>query len=290
VEVAVNGIGERAGNSALEEIVMALRTRRDYYNVQTGINTQEIIRTSRLVSRLTGYPVQPNKAIVGKNAFEHEAGIHQDGVLKNRQTYEIMDRRDVGLDGIGIVLGKHSGRHAVRKALEELGVDNNPALLNQVFVRFKEVADSIGRVSEQALEAVVEDAERRAACPYTLNFYDVGSSSDNKQAIVKVILPNGHESEAVADSAVDDGRRLNGPLSALFSAIETATDSHYLLQDYMFAALEEGRDALGIANVVLEVNGRMITGRGLSADEHEAAAWAYLDAVGKADHFAEENR
>src|SRR5437764_967192 len=176
VECAVNGIGERAGNASLEEIVMLLRTRRSSVGLDTGINTQEIARTSRLVSRLTGYPVQPNKAIVGRNAFAHEAGIHQDGVLKERTTYEIMDAKTIGLQTNSIVLGKHSGRHALRKALEELGYQVDGQALNTAFKRFKEIADKKKQVSAMDLEALVTD-ELREERGYGLEGFDVEASS-----------------------------------------------------------------------------------------------------------------
>ena len=163
VECAINGIGERAGNCSLEEIVMLLRTRRDDHGLDTGLDTRELARTSRMVSRFTGYAVQPNKAIVGRNAFAHESGIHQDGVLKERTTYEIMDARDVGLESNSIVLGKHSGRHALRDALEQLGFKVEGNALNQAFKRFKEIADKKKQVTALDLEAIVSDEMRETA-------------------------------------------------------------------------------------------------------------------------------
>ena len=153
----MNGIGERPGNCSLEEIVMLLRTRRDVHGLDTGVNSRELARTSRMVSRFTGYPVQPNKAVVGRNAFAHESGIHQDGVLKERTTYEIMDAREVGLESNSIVLGKHSGRHALRDALAELGFKVEGNALNQAFARFKEVADKKKQITALDLEAIVSE-------------------------------------------------------------------------------------------------------------------------------------
>ena len=167
VECAVNGIGERAGNCSLEEIVMLLRTRRDDHGLDTGVDARELARTSRMVSRLTGYSVQPNKAVVGRNAFAHESGIHQDGVLKERTTYEIMDAREVGLESNSIVLGKHSGRHALRDALEELGFKVEGNALNQAFKRFKEIADKKKQVTALDLEAIVSDEMRERPRPTT---------------------------------------------------------------------------------------------------------------------------
>ena len=173
----MNGIGERAGNASLEEIVMLLRTRRSSVGLDTGIDTREIARTSRLVSRLTGYPVQPNKAIVGRNAFAHEAGIHQDGVLKDRTTYEIMDATTIGLQTNSIVLGKHSGRHALRNALEELGVRIDGQALNTAFKRFKEVADRKKHVTALDLEAIVSDEIREQAEAYNLARFELHDES-----------------------------------------------------------------------------------------------------------------
>src|SRR5437867_3207848 len=177
VECAINGIGERAGNASLEEIVMLLHTRQSSLRLGTGINTREIARTSRLVSRLTGYQVQPNKAIVGRNAFAHEAGIHQDGVLKERTTYEIMDATTIGLETNAIVLGKHSGRHALRKALEELGFEVDGPALNTAFRRFKELADKKKAITALDLEAIVSDEMRQAPESFALESFDVEASS-----------------------------------------------------------------------------------------------------------------
>jgi 2-isopropylmalate synthase len=178
VECAVNGIGERAGNASLEEIVMLLAVREAEHGLWTGVETTEIARTSRLVSRLTGYQVQPNKAIVGRNAFAHESGIHQDGVLKERSTYEIMDAKTIGLESNSIVLGKHSGRHALRKALEELGFTVNGAALNTAFKRFKEIADRKKNVTALDLEAIVSDEMRQTESAFVLQSFDIEAGSD----------------------------------------------------------------------------------------------------------------
>src|ERR671931_436790 len=191
VEGAVNGIGERAGNASLEEIVMLLKTREADVGLHTGVVTREIARTSRLVSRLTGYPVQPNKAVVGRNAFSHESGIHQDGVLKERTTYEIMDARDVGLESNSIVLGKHSGRHALRDALEQLGFKVEGNALNQAFTRFKEIADKKKQVTALDLEAIVSDEIRERADSYALAWFEVEAGSRREPAAkVAVRMPD----------------------------------------------------------------------------------------------------
>src|SRR5436190_473130 len=196
VECAINGIGERAGNASLEEIVMLLHTRESSLDLWTGINTQEIARTSRLVSRLTGYQVQPNKAIVGRNAFAHEAGIHQDGVLKDRPTYEIMDATTTGLQPYSIVLGKHSGRHALRDALEQLGFQVDGAALNTAFKRFKELADKKKKVTALDLEAIVSDEMRQAPAAFRLEWFNVEASSTRAPlAKVTVRTPGGGTAE-----------------------------------------------------------------------------------------------
>jgi 2-isopropylmalate synthase len=275
VECAVNGIGERAGNASLEEIVMLLHTREAQLGLWTAANTREIARTSRLVSRLTGYPVQPNKAIVGRNAFAHESGIHQDGVLKDRMTYEIMDAATIGLEANPIVLGKHSGRHALRKALEELGFEVDGAALNQAFKRFKEVADKKKKVTALDLEALVSDEIRESADAYELVSFDVEASSDRPPFAKAVVrLPDG----ALADGSFTG----DGPVDAFFSALNAATGREARLREYHVSAVTGGRDALGEVTVLLEVDGRPASGQGVSTDILEASGRAYLRALANA--------
>src|SRR5215208_3221737 len=238
VECAINGIGERAGNASLEEIVMLLRVREAAHGLRTGVDTREIARTSRLVSRLTGYQVQPNKAIGGRNAFAHESGIHQDGVLKERTTYEIMDATTIGLEQNEIVLGKHSGRHALRKALKELGFEVDGAALNQAFKRFKDVADKKGRVTALDLEAIVSDEMRQSPQAYRLESFEVEAASFRApHASVRIGLPGG---EVVEGSFTGDGQ-----VDAFFSAINAATGHEARLKEYHVSAVTGGRDALG---------------------------------------------
>ena len=272
VECAVNGIGERAGNASLEEIVMLLRTRESSVGLWTGVNTQEIARTSRLVSRLTGYSVQPNKAIVGRNAFAHEAGIHQDGVLKERTTYEIMDATTIGLEQNAIVLGKHSGRHALRKALEELGFEVDGATLNTAFRRFKEIADKKKKVTALDLEAIVSDEMKQAPAAFELESFDIDASSSRAPlARVQVRMPDG---EVVGGSFTGDG-----PVDAFFSAINAAVGHDARLKEYHVSAVTGGRDALGEVTVLLELGGRLASGVGVSTDILEASGKAYLRAL-----------
>jgi 2-isopropylmalate synthase len=273
VECAVNGIGERAGNASLEEIVMLLRTREPALGLWTGVETTEIARTSRLVSRLTGYQVQPNKAIVGRNAFAHEAGIHQDGVLKERATYEIMDATTVGLDSNAIVLGKHSGRHALRKALEEMGFAVDGQMLNTAFARFKEIADRKKVITAMDLEALVTDELRSEQVDgYALERFEAQTSSQQSpHARVSVTLPDGSSAEG---SAAGDG-----PIDAVFRAIDAATGLATKLSDFAIGAVTEGRDALGEVSVVVEVDGIAGAGQGVSTDIIDAAARAYVRAL-----------
>ncbi len=273
VECAVNGIGERAGNAALEEIVMLLHTRRaDLDGLRTGVVTTELARTSRLVSRLTGYVVQPNKAIVGRNAFAHESGIHQDGVLKERTTFEIMDATTVGLEANQIVLGKHSGRHALRQALEELGFTVDGQALNTAFKRFKEIADKKKQVTAMDLEALVTDELREELASYQLEGFEVEASSKRPpHATVQVRLPGG---EMVSGSFTGDG-----PVDAVFHAINAATGIDARLREYRVDAVSEGQDALGEVSVVLELDGQTAAGQGVSTDIIEASGRAYLRAL-----------
>jgi 2-isopropylmalate synthase len=275
VECAVNGIGERAGNASLEEFVMLLHTRESSVGLWTGANTREIARTSRLVSRLTGYPVQPNKAIVGRNAFAHEAGIHQDGVLKERTTYEIMDATTIGLEANSIVLGKHSGRHALRNALEELGFEVEGAALNTAFKRFKELADKKKKVTALDLEAIVSDEMRQAPAAFEIASFEVEASN--------VRTPLAKVSVRMPDGTVESGSFTgDGPVDAFFSAINAATGYDARLKEFHVSAVTGGRDALGEVTVLLDLDGRLASGVGVSTDILEASGKAYLRALSNA--------
>jgi 2-isopropylmalate synthase len=276
VECAINGIGERAGNASLEEIVMLLHTRAADLGLRTDVNTREIARTSRLVSRLTGYPVQPNKAIVGRNAFAHESGIHQDGVLKERKTYEIMDATMVGLDANQLVLGKHSGRHALKSALQELGFEVDGQALNTAFKRFKELADKKKQVSAMDLEALVTDELRSELTAYTLSWFDVEASSRRPpHATVELGTPDG--------GTVRGDFTGDGPVDAIFRAINAATRREARLREFRIDSVTGGQDALGEASVVLELSGQSAAGQGVSTDIIEAAAQAYVRALSNAE-------
>jgi 2-isopropylmalate synthase len=274
VECTVNGIGERAGNAALEEVVMGLFTRREKYGLITGVQCEEIYRTSKLVSTLTGMPVQFNKAIVGKNAFLHESGIHQDGVLKERTTYEIICPTAVGITRSNLVLGKHSGRHAFRQRLTELGFELGEEELNRAFVRFKELADSKKQITDEDLEAILDETIRQVPATYELDYLHVFSGTTVKPTAVIGLLVDG---EFVQEAACG-----NGPVDAAYKAIEKATGRKYSLVSYVIDAVTGGTDAL--ANVTLKMRDeehRVYTGRGVSADVLEASARAYVNIMNK---------
>ncbi len=275
VECAVNGIGERAGNCALEEIAMLIKTREDVHGLTIGLDTRELARTSRMVSRLTGYAIQPNKAVVGRNAFAHESGIHQDGVLKERTTYEIMDATEVGLESNSIVLGKHSGRHALRDALEQLGFEVEGNALNAAFKRFKEVADRKKQVTALDLEAIVSDEMREKADAHELVRFEVEAGSE-REPLARVVVRTPAGDELAGES---DG---DGPVDAIFLAIQKAVDTECELRQYTVEAVTGGEDALGQVTVMLRAGGRLATGQGVATDILEASARAYVRALSNA--------
>ncbi len=274
IEGAINGIGERAGNVALEEVIMALYTRRDQFKVTTGIKTEEIYRTSRLVSKLTGMPVQYNKAIVGKNAFAHEAGIHQDGVLKERTTYEIMNPVMVGISQSSLVLGKHSGRHAFRQRLTELGYILTDEELNKAFIRFKALADKKKDISDFDLEAIVDEEIRQIDGTYRLEYLQISTGSN----IVPTATVGLREGEKVLQDAGCGG----GPVDAIYKTIDKITGINCTLRHYAINAVTGGKDALGDVTVRISNDSkRVYIGRGVSTDVLEASAKAYVNAVNK---------
>ncbi|MBW3653817.1 MAG: 2-isopropylmalate synthase [Actinobacteria bacterium] len=272
IECAINGLGERAGNASLEEIVMLLHTRGDVSGLHTSVITKELARTSRLVSRLTGYVVQPNKAIVGRNAFAHESGIHQDGVIKERTTYEIMDATSVGLDANSLVLGKHSGRAALKQTLAELGFVVEGAALNTAFKRFKEIADKKKQVTAMDLEALVTDDLRNELASYTFDSFIVAAASGREpHAEVTVTLPDGETATATGTG--------DGPIDSVFAAINAATRIDAQLRAFRVDAVTGGQDALGESSVVLEYEGHSASGQGVATDIIEAAGTAYVRAL-----------
>jgi 2-isopropylmalate synthase len=274
VECTINGIGERAGNAALEEIVMALKTRADFYNIGTRIDATKIYPASRMVSTLTGLMVQRNKAIVGENAFAHEAGIHQDGVLKYRETYEIMDPASIGLSKNSLVLGKHSGRHAFRDRVTQLGYTLTDEQVESAFTKFKALADKKKEVFDEDLEALVDDQLELSAGLWELVQLQVVSGSTTIPTATVVLRDS--NGDTVRDAADGDG-----PVDAIYSAIQRLTGIKVNLTDYRIRAVTRGKEAQGEVQIELDHNGRKIRGRGLSTDILEASARAYLAAINR---------
>ncbi|MHB8671250.1 MAG: 2-isopropylmalate synthase [Acidimicrobiales bacterium] len=275
VEVCVNGLGERAGNAALEEVVMALRIRPDQFGgLETGVSTEELARTSRLVSRLTGYPVQYNKAVVGRNAFAHESGIHQHGVLAERSTYEIIEASAVGQRGSQIVLGKHSGRHAFADTLSKMGITISGDALNSAFVRFKELADRKVEITDSDLEAIVaEELGTAVGSAYSLEDLEVSGGTVGVPRARVVLTRGGDKLEAASEG--------DGMIDAACKAIRTATGVEGTLTDFNVSSVTGGVDALGDVIIQLDADGVKVSGRGVSTDVVEASARAYLNAVNK---------
>ncbi|MGA2230492.1 MAG: 2-isopropylmalate synthase [Tepidisphaeraceae bacterium] len=274
VECTINGIGERAGNAALEEIVMALRTRSDFYKTGTKIDATKIYPTSRMVSALTGLTVQRNKAIVGENAFAHEAGIHQDGVLKYRETYEIMDPASVGIAKTSLVLGKHSGRHAFKDRVTFLGYKLTDEQIEATFVKFKALADKKKEVFDEDIEALVDEQLDVSTSLWELAALQV-TSGPNTVPTATVALRDS-SGVTVQDAGIGDG-----PVDAIYSAIARLTGVKVSLLDYRIRSISRGKEALGEAHVKLEHGGREVSGRGLSTDILEASALAYLAAINR---------
>jgi 2-isopropylmalate synthase len=275
VEVAVNGIGERAGNCSLEEVAMIVSTRGPALGLTHNLTLKEIARTSRLVSLLTGYVVQPNKAVVGANAFAHESGIHQHGVLMNRATYEIMDPAEIGLEGSTIVLGKHSGRHAFADALAKLGLELDKEALDRAFTRFKDLADRKIQLTDADLEAIVAE--------------ELGATDRDGYVIVSLAVTGGTHLSPTAtvrlkrgDEEVEDSARGDGMIDAACGAIARATGVEARLVNFNVSSVTGGSDALGDVVIQLDVDGRLVTGRGVSSDVVEASARAYLAAINRA--------
>ena len=275
VECTINGLGERAGNAALEEIVMAVRTRQDVFGCDTGIDTTQIVPASRLVSSITGFAVQPNKAIVGANAFAHESGIHQDGVLKNRETYEIMRAEDVGWSANKMVLGKHSGRNAFRSRLVELGIQlASEEALNSAFARFKELADKKHEIFDEDLHAVVSnEAAALVDEHFQLVSLKVCSETGEVPHADVVLAEHGQEKRADAEGG--------GPVDATFKAIELIVNSGAELQLYSVNNITSGTDAQGEVTVRLSKGGRIVNGQGADTDIVVASAKAYIHALNK---------
>ncbi len=275
VECTINGLGERAGNASLEEVVMAIKTRQDFFNLDTRIDTTQIVPASKLVSSITGYPVQPNKAIVGANAFAHESGIHQDGVLKHRETYEIMRAEDVGWNANKITLGKLSGRNAFRTRLKELGIElSSEDALNMVFARFKDLADKKSEIFDEDLHALVSDGVMAEANEnYKLVYLQVASQTGEVPHAQITISDSGAEIKSESDGG--------GPVDASFKAIEMIVNSGAELLLYSVNNITNGTDAQGEVTVRLSKGGRIVNGQGADTDIVIASAKAYLNGLNK---------
>jgi 2-isopropylmalate synthase len=274
VECTMNGIGERAGNAALEEIVMALKTRHDYFGLTTGVKTERLYPVSRMLSTITGLAVQRNKAIVGRNAFAHESGIHQDGMLKERSTYEIMKPEDVGVPQTDLVLGKHSGRHALRDRVAELGYRLSEEQFEQLFDDFKTLADRKKEVYDEDLAVLIEKYLEDRPAPWQLvSLHTTAGTSVLPTATISIRRPDG---EVVQDAAIGDG-----PVDAIFKAVERVTGVHANLHEFVVRGVTKGMDAQGEVTLELEVESddHSYRGRAASTDIIEASALAYLNAV-----------
>ncbi|HDS85698.1 MAG TPA: 2-isopropylmalate synthase, partial [Phycisphaerales bacterium] len=277
IECTINGIGERAGNAAMEEVVMAIHTRHDFFegNVTTNIKTQEIFRTSQLVSQLTGFVIQPNKAIVGKNAFAHESGIHVDGILKHRETYEIMTPEMIGLSGSRMVLGRHSGRHGFIDRCRQLGYNLSEPEIQTAYEKFLEIADKKKEIFDEDIAAIINDEVRTVEQTYVLEYLNVTSGTGTiPTGTVRIRTEDGkvHQAAACGD----------GPVDAAYEAIRLATGQKPELENYSMRAITGGKEAMGEATVrIKDANGRTYIGRGASTDIVEASAKAYLDAINR---------
>lgn len=276
VECTINGLGERAGNASLEEVVMAVRTRQDMFPCDTTLETTQIVNCSRLVSSVTGFPVQPNKAIVGANAFAHESGIHQDGVIKSRETYEIMRAQDVGWHANRMVMGKHSGRNAFRTRLSELGFEfKNEEDLNKAFSRFKDIADKKHEIFDEDLQALVTDSIHDKLMEHIKLVALKVNSETGKTPVAEVsLLVNGDARHSVADG--------DGPVDATFKAIESVVNSRCSLELYSVNNITTGTDSQGEVTTRISVDGRIINGQGADPDIIIASAKAYINALNKA--------
>lgn len=273
VECTVNGIGERAGNAALEEIVMALHTRKDVYGIETGVVTEQIYRASRTLSRITGIPVPPNKAIVGSNAFSHESGIHQHGILADRRTYEIISPAEVGAGNEHIVLGKHSGRHAFEEYLQSLGYFFDSARIDGFFNEFKLLCDRKKEISSDDIEAIIMHKTAAIPVTYTLASFVVNSGNIISSTATVQLDKLGEKHEGVAMG--------DGPVDAAFKAVESVTGLKMQLDDYSIRSVSEGGDALGEVSIRVTCDGRHYIGKGLSTDIIESSILAYVNAVNR---------
>jgi len=274
IEGTINGIGERAGNTSIEEVVMALETRSEFFEAKSSLVLNEIYRTSRLVSKLTGMVVPGNKAIVGANAFAHESGIHQDGMLKEKTTYEIMSPETIGLKESKLVLGKHSGRHAFREKLTDLGYELNDEQVNAAFAKFKDLADKKKDVTDEDIRALIE--EKLVSTPEVYVLETIQVSYGNQSVPSATVRIHTAEGNVLEEAAIG-----NGSVDAIYKAIDKAAQEEVELDDYSIKSVTHGKDALGEVHVVLKQGDYSVQGRGVSTDILEASAKAYIDALNR---------
>jgi 2-isopropylmalate synthase len=276
LECTINGIGERAGNAALEEIVMAIKTRPQQFDLDVQIDTTQILRTSKLISSITGSPVQPNKAIVGSNAFAHESGIHQHGVLAEKSTYEIMTPESIGLSKNNMVLGKHSGRHAFEDRLVELGYNLTKKELDETFIRFKALADKKKVVQDADLEVLLQHKSVEIPEMYKLDRFVINTGNTITATASVRLIKQSEEEMLIEEVSTGDG-----PIDAAFKAVEKAVGANFTLEDYTIRSVTEGLDALGEAYVKIRSGARVYTGKGVSTDVFEASVLSYVNAINK---------
>jgi 2-isopropylmalate synthase len=279
MEITINGIGERAGNASLEEVVMAMYVRKDMLPYTTGVNTKQIYNTSRLLSNIIGFPIPRNKPIVGDNAFAHESGIHQDGVLKYRETYEIMTPESVGREASNIVLGRHSGMHGFKKRLGELGLFVENEEIDAVYQRFLHLSDRKKEVYDEDLFALVSDELGRQYATYELQYYNIISGNTSVPTATVII---GKDNKMFEEASTGDG-----PVDAVFRAIDRITDIQTTLTDYIVHAVTPGKQAMGEVTVTLQIDDGSYTGHGSSTDIIEASAFAYVNALNRYETMKE---
>ena len=277
VEGCINGLGERAGNASLEEIIMAINTRDDFFNISTDVDTTQIYRTSRLVSDITGFTIQPNKAIVGANAFRHASGIHQDGVIKDTTTYEIIDPKTVGWPSNSLVLGKLSGRAGLKSRLSELGYSIDKDDLNEIFETFKELADRKREVTDQDLESLMSSRRRIADIPVIYKLEHVQVSTGDHEVPTATVKVSNSQDEVFTDAATG-----TGPVDAVYQAINRVVGVDNTLTEYRVDAVTEGIDSLGDVTIRIESHGDTFVGRGSDTDIIVASAKAYMNALNRA--------
>jgi 2-isopropylmalate synthase len=274
VECTINGIGERAGNTAMEEVVMALRTRKDFYGITTRIDTTQISKASYLVKNITGMTVQPNKAIVGANAFAHESGIHQDGVIKNRETYEIMTPQSIGLESNRMVLGRHSGRAGFKDRIIRLGFQPKQDELELAYTKFLEIADKKKEIFDEDIISLFTDQHRKTGISrFVLEYFHISTGSKT--------VPTATIKLRVNDVIIEESATGDGPVDAVFKAIEKATKMEPELSRLVISPVTEGKDALAEASVTLNLNGKRVVGKGGSTDIIEASALSFIDALNR---------